>query len=407
MNVVRIKEYGKSRAVSLTGDQIRGLRQFDGKIKLEPSDEPGNYFIWANSWIGNFTTSGLVVEISPKIGPVNALKMQLLGDGEANPLLVESLNRAAKFDHFWDLIAELLINTVSSILKDGLRRSYIEVDENSEFFRGELLVPEDIVRNVPVRTGTFCRHTELTADIEVNRALLWGLETLGFLVSKELSGRIKFMTFKVEGVSHSNVAPNCDHKFESGFYRLALFLVNLIRSSLQTSSSTFGLSSFGLMMDMNKVFEGYVRNQLRIVFEGSGVDVPDKRTGSRPLCENVMLNPDFLIRQGPSILAICDCKYKVNWRFQNPDVYQMLAYLEGFKGVGKAVIFYPHSRSSDIVTDHIKLPRSGTLYSVGLPVERLLDVGLWDEVREQICKIGETNIRSVSHKFGYVENRVV
>jgi len=387
MKVVHLKEYGTSQPVKLSIEQIRALRQFGGKVGLEPSDDENRFLLRANSWIGKFVVPGLTVDIAPKIDLKNTLKMYLLGDGEANPILVESMNRIADENDFWNLVSELLIETVDSIINNGIKREYIEIDCNSDFVRGQLRIVDDMIQNVPIRTGTVCRYTELSPDIPQNQALLWGLETLCHLVPPDISYRIRFMTKRLAEVSLPADAPLCDYKAENDYYRTALFLVKLIKSSLQTCSSTFGLSGFGLMMDMNKVFEGYCRNQIRSVFSESDIYIPDKSSTARNLCEHVKLVPDFLIQEGGRVIAVCDCKYKTNWRFQNADVYQMLAYLEGYSGAKTAMIFHPEDGQRNIVVDKIDLPRSGRLYRVGLPIELLMDESVWYQLQKVICEL--------------------
>jgi 5-methylcytosine-specific restriction enzyme subunit McrC len=380
MSVVRLKEYERDGPVRLSNEQIRSIRQFSGKVVLEASDDSGCYFVRADSWVGKFTVPGLTFDIVPKIGPVNALKMYLMGDGEASPELMESLNRASDDDYFWDLTAEILMRTTDAIIRSGIRREYVEFEQNSDFVRGQVVIAEDLLQNVPIRFGTVCRYSELTPDIEVNRAVLWGLEVLTQGVSTSMAQRIRFFTKRLEEISLPRDVPEVDYRRESGSYRTALFLVDLVSRSLQTDSSTFGLSGFGLLMDMNQVFEGFVRNMLRTKLLEKGLVVPDKRSTRRPLCKEVMLEPDFLIYASEAIVAVCDCKYKDDWRFQNADVYQMLAYLEGFDGVRTAFVFHPESDADKISIDKIEYPRSGTLFRIGLPSERLLDMDVWAEV---------------------------
>jgi len=305
--------------------------------------------------------------------------MYLLGDGEASPELIDSLNRVSDSDDFWDLVAELMISTTDAIVRSGIRREYVEFDRNSDFVRGQILIAEDLLQNVPVRTGTVCRLTELTADIDVNRAILWALEVLNQGVSSSMARRIKMFSRRLEEIGSSKEVPAFEYRSESGSYRTALFLVDIVRRSLLTDAATFGLSGFGLMMDMNQVFEGFVRNMLRAALLKHGIGVPEKTSTKRSLCKGVMLEPDFVVSEEELVIAVCDCKYKLDWRFQNADVYQMLAYLEGY-GVKSAFIFHPESNGDKISIDQIDYPRSGTLIRIGLPTGYLLDATMWSDV---------------------------
>lgn len=387
MMIVRIDEFQRSKPILLNTEQIRWLRQFEGKMTVEASDTAGHYFLRADSWVGKFTIPGLIVDVVPKIGPVDVLKMYLVGDGEASPELLSSLNRTNSESDFWDLVAELLMHITDEIIRGGIRREYVENERNSEFVVGQVVIANDIITNTPLRTGTYCRFSELTPDIAVNQAIVWGLNVLGHSVSGPVAHRMRFFTRKLEEVSPAPRVPQISYQTESGLYRTALFLVDLVSRSIVTSSSTFGLSGYGLLLDMNKVFEGYVRNTMRRVLKKQNLHIPEKSDSRTPLCKGVMLEPDFIIINRNQPIGICDCKYKVDWKYINADVFQMLAYLEGFASVKNAFVFYPSTEQTIGFLDKIDYPRSGSLFRIGIPIQTLLDDNWWSQMANKLADL--------------------
>lgn len=132
---------------------------------------------------------------------------------------------------------------------------------------------------------------------------------------------------------------------------------------------------------MNKVFEGYVRNQLRIAARSVSLRVGEKALAKRDLCPQVKLEPDMLFTHSGKPVIVADFKYKVDWEKINSDIYQMLAYLEGYK-LDIAVIFYPSTEGRQ--EKLIKLPRERDLWVIGLPIQELFNPTFW---RNQVAAL--------------------
>jgi 5-methylcytosine-specific restriction endonuclease McrBC regulatory subunit McrC len=158
-------------------------------------------------------------------------------------------------------------------------------------------------------------------------------------------------------------------------YFRALWLVRLIDRATALNMNRYGFRSAGFGVDMNKVFEGYVRNQLRIGARSFSLRVGEKALAKKDLCEQVKLEPDILVTRSGVPVIVADCKYKVDWSKINSDIYQMLAYLEGYRPVNTAVIFCPSSEGFEERV--IRLPRERSLIVIGLPRNSLFDSDAW------------------------------
>jgi 5-methylcytosine-specific restriction endonuclease McrBC regulatory subunit McrC len=87
-----------------------------------------------------------------------------------------------------------------------------------------------------------------------------------------------------------------------------------------------------LTININTLFEEYVRRLLAAVFQPEGVIV-EKNTRTAPalfLDGSSELIPDIIIKQHARTLCILDVKYKPRDRVESSDYYQMAAYLRGF-----------------------------------------------------------------------------
>lgn len=386
---ISIKEYEVSESIALTDEQVIYLRQFDTVLDLLAGAQSGQYRIRASSWVGTILTPGLALHIEPKIGAVDVLKMLLLGDGEANPRDIHSLTKST--ENIWDLMGIMLSDEISKLAAGGLNKAYVAKEDNLSSPMGQINFMQDFLANTPVRRGIFCNYDEFTNDIPKNQALAWALHTLNHLVSPEVTLKIRWAESFLEGVSNPPEFPSITLPGQNDPYRMSLFLAELLRRFQGLGAAKLGKSGAGYLLNMNDIFEGYVRQRLRIELQGIGLKISDKGHFNRNLCEGVKLEPDIIIHDinwRPIIIA--DCKYKRDWDNNNSDVYQMLAYLEGFRPVNTALVIHPESQEH-LTLKKTPLPRDRILISIGLPQDQFLDDSLWAEINQRLIAILSDN----------------
>ena len=97
---ILIQEYGTSNPIKLSDSQIRAIQPFLTFISLRAGSRNGEFTIEASSWVGDIKIPGLMISISPKIGPQNLLELLLMGDGEAKPRDTDSIIH--RDETFWD-----------------------------------------------------------------------------------------------------------------------------------------------------------------------------------------------------------------------------------------------------------------------------------------------------------------
>jgi 5-methylcytosine-specific restriction enzyme subunit McrC len=298
------------------------------------------------------------------------------GDGEANP---KDFDAIVKSDStLWDIIAEGLMYETLRILRQGLRHKFIEQVDSLMTPRGKVEFYSDFIANTPIRKGVVCEHDEFSPSIPENVAIKWALEVLEQLVSKEKVGRLRQVVSRMDAIIHSPVMPHFAMPSSNDVYFRALWLVRLIDRTTALNLNRYGFRSAGFGVDMNKVFEGYVRNQLRIAARPGLLRITEKSLAKRDLCSQVKLEPDILITRAGKPVVVADCKYKIDWSKINSDIYQILAYLEGYQPINTAVILCP--ASAEFNEKVIDLPRGRTLLVLSLPVDKLFAPQFWTDL---------------------------
>jgi 5-methylcytosine-specific restriction enzyme subunit McrC len=77
-----------------------------------------------------------------------------------------------------DLFAKVLLSSTRRLLRRGLDRHYLEVEEETASPRGRFLLSETFKRSTLIRGRAVCAYDELSVDIPHNQVLKATLRTL-------------------------------------------------------------------------------------------------------------------------------------------------------------------------------------------------------------------------------------
>jgi 5-methylcytosine-specific restriction enzyme subunit McrC len=87
----------------------------------------------------------------------------------------------------------------------------------------------------------------------------------------------------------------------------------------------------GFLLDMNELFEQFISTAFQVVGRGTRFIAMSQAPAYLSLYP-VRIRADITIRAGHSVTAIVDAKYKQRFDvYDNPDVYQVLAYATALK----------------------------------------------------------------------------
>ncbi len=309
-----------------------------------------------------------------RVGPVSLEILPKLGQEEAGAgrdwhgLLVHMLQvvtgarlvqeqaapLATRSGSLEELFLARFLEVTGRLLREGLVRSYREVEENSATFRGRLLVGPHVRANVARQERVFIAHAIHDADNLPNRALHRALERVARGVSARLASRAEAALMDFPEVTPGPIRPadwsilhRLDRRTER--YREALTLARLILQEERPDLRWGDAESFALLFDMNALFERYLERALRglsgvRVHAQRGRDfwVPTEGAGSR-------LKPDLIVERAGERPLILDAKWKIpsKGRPEDGDLRQLFAYLHAFDGEESALV-YPRAHGEQV-----------------------------------------------------------
>lgn len=249
-----------------------------------------------------------------------------------------------------DLLANVLKNGLTRLLRQGLDREYIEQQSELTTLRGRINISQTIKRGSLMRGRAVCRYTELDADTPSNRLIK---STLNSIVrDKQLDGDLRKDLIRLR----RGLADIADTRsVRSDTYRIQFhrnnqvyrFLVSICRLWLSGDfvSEEDGDSRFSGFEQtdqaMRALFEKFVFNYFRNCVPAVSVTAPKtKWSVPRGYEQQAALLPemrtDICLRTADTLLVI-DTKFtasvRSHWgveRFKEGHLFQLFSYLSNF-----------------------------------------------------------------------------
>lgn len=355
---VELREYQSAEA-QLSTDVARALALAAGSaLTVSPGAQPGSWTLTATSQVGNVVLGDLRVVIRPKVSlqnlfllldagmPPSGWRSEVFGFGTNQEVL--------------PAFAAFYPRTVDQVTARGLVRSYRPQAERLPGLRGRIDFPEQL-RQPALPSPIVCRFDELTADVDLNRYLLWGLDRLLRTIGVDPRTRslLKHTRARFEGVLAT--VPSLAEIDWIELTRLTdhyLAAVRLLRVLVQGRSLTdlhgeTAASSF--LIDMNQVFEDFVTRRLRTAPAGRLVVLDQFRSH---LGDNrtVPIRPDLVFQRADRTVFVADVKYKLapTGTARTADYFQLLAYCTAL-GLAEGVLIY--AQTDDANPDHAVVVR--------------------------------------------------
>jgi 5-methylcytosine-specific restriction enzyme subunit McrC len=310
-----------------------------GRLRLNSDVEAKGYFtvqlvkglvrLQARGFVGLIPLNDrVVIDVKPRV-PVASLGRLLRISGYIPSSL--GAERAYAKDPAWneslvDLYARWLVSRIDVIASAGLLRIYDRREETSSFPRGRIRTEATHTRLRPrgVRHRAVSSWFERTADNPANRCLKYAVWFLAGRLSimgsrtasrRELLQRLNTLYGLFSSIPLDHSLAFLDDPFVSGarrlpslreYYRPALDLgVAIIRRhamDIEAKHQIFDLPS--LVLDMNKIFESYVRNTLQVeeAKVNLEVEILDGNTAGKKLLfddpPSEDATPDIVYRDG-------------------------------------------------------------------------------------------------------------
>jgi 5-methylcytosine-specific restriction enzyme subunit McrC len=305
-------------------------------MSVVPSwDVPGTYDVTPGSEVGIVALDDYAVVIRPKVPTDRVL---FLISYALDPAHWQQW--AGLFDTVDDLVegmAAVFAHAMKRALHRGVLQGYRFTEDALMTVRGRVQFDEQLRRRFGASLPLEVRFDEYTEDTELNRVLraaLWRLSRLP-IRSRQVRSLLAFSSAVLADTVtlvdyRRDTLPEFRWDRLNQHYRIAAELALLVLRSTSVEIAEGRAVGTGFVIDMNLVFEEFIRAALREALgltsstfpSGSKVSVAlDKRTA-------IKLEPDLSWWVGNSCVFVGDAKYKrISVKgINHPDLYQLLAY---------------------------------------------------------------------------------
>ncbi len=344
MRTIRLREGETTRVDALLDGrqlEILGSARVDVRPALSPGLQPGTSWEFSTgSYIGVFRCGDLNIVIRPRI-PMDRVMFMVgysLNPGEWNaspfPLSPE--------DDILEAIVPAFVRLTQDAIRRGLLQGYRTCEESSATLQGRIRLSDQIKERFGLPIPVEVVYDDFTEDIEENRILKTAIGILlntpirSLEARKELGALRPAFTPVSTGSYQRGLVPRVNYTRLNRRYRPAVELARLIiGSSLAefTPGDTLGAS---FLVDMDQVFEGFLRSALRQTLRLSESEWPGRSSGSRVLhleeAGQVQVSPGLSWWRGRRCLFVGEARYarptggREALDGQQSDIYRMLAY---------------------------------------------------------------------------------
>lgn len=328
----------------------------------------GRRFIRLSKYVGTIQTAdGITIEVLPKI--YRATEGSIIDAQSCRKVFLEMLKHfqgtKAKFFQtasisstqdfpLLEVYISNYLDSLEELLTMGLRKGYTQVEENSDYLKGKLLVSQNIRFNAVDQSKFYIRHSSYLEDIPQNRILMSTLDRLMELTSSPANeSRIYALQGRMGDIPvSSNIevdlkACNAGNRLFSAYDQLLDWSDHILHGEGFTSfaGSTVNLALF---FSAESLFESYVAYLFKEYAQKKGgwniypqhqdYYLIDKHRGNGGIFK---LRPDIVaISKTDSYdVRIFDTKWKIvnakdmkgNYGISQSDMYQLYAYGQKYR----------------------------------------------------------------------------
>ncbi len=247
--------------------------------------------------------------------------------------------------NLYEIFINMYLQEVRTLVKHGIKSTYLSHEDNLNFFKGKLLVNEHIKKNSTHRERFYVRFDEYQVNRAENRLVKATLLKLqGITGSAENQKEIRQLLTAFEMVTPSaNYQKDfskvtIDRNTKDYDMLMRWSKVFLLNKSFTTFSG--GTSARALLFPMERVFESYVAKQLNhtVAELNWELSAQDKGFYLFDSPRQFALRPDIVITRDDGTKIILDTKWKSlmdsprkNYGISQADMYQMYAYSKKYK----------------------------------------------------------------------------
>ena len=351
MREIDLQEHVESKPVRLSVDEWDALSKVRPSITLTPVRGEGDmYCLKPGAVVGAVQLDGLSVVIRPKLEISRVLYLVSYAMGE---LKLQS----EEFDfpeepELVEVLARLLTSAARRAFARGLLYGYRVKHEALHTVRGRIDNAEQLRRRFDIALPVQTRYDDFTDDILANRLVKAAVELLGRMRLRCPRSRegLRWAGAALGNVSlvrfPSGEIPEVAFDRLNAHYREVVALSRLILQHQTFELGWGNRRAAGWLIDMNKVFQGFITQALREALSVSErVFRSDHALPQRVYLdesETIRLKPDMTWWDGTDCCVFAgDVKYKSirHKNVPNADLYQMLAYATALNLPGGLLVY--------------------------------------------------------------------
>ena len=326
----------------------------------------------ASNYVGTITTKrGTVVEILPKIDLGGAAYADHDQTREAFLTMLRAyrgLKRAANLPPsairtlrrfpMLEVFVRLFLENVSLLVRGGLGRRYVAIQENLPFLRGRIAFPHHLRENQIDRSRFYVEHDELSPDRPSNRLIRTTLNRLRLIVRNERNRQLLTDLSPAFSAVPAAQDPRADwrrHTIDRSMqhYGRVMQWVDLFLFNRGLATWSGRHVNHSLLFPMEEVYEDFVTQSFRR-YQGDFQVIPQgppERMASISGKSVFKTKPDIALRSPRgNVRFILDAKWKDIGRegadptrnIASSDLYQLYAYGKRY-GCEAVALIYPRS----------------------------------------------------------------
>lgn len=326
---IELKEWEQTDRL-LSGTAIRDLLRISSSVVRVQTLPDGKLRLQAGSYVGRLRLGSVSLRITPKT-PIRSL-LWVMAEAydlvRLDPYLVGYGTDA----DLSELFADIYLRHVERVIRQGLKRNYIEQENELVAVRGRIEWPQTIDRHLRGKPRVFCRYEDFTLDGPENRLLLAAIRAIEgnrslSVVRRNLAHRVaeEFVGVRDDMPTLMGFPPAARDRLNQ-HYHPSLELAALILQGTGMSLQCGAADGAGFLLDMNSLFERFVSSKLTKFLVGRGTRVSSQRSSSFDRAGYATIRPDLLIRDESGRRLVADAKYKVGENVDSADLYQMFSY---------------------------------------------------------------------------------
>lgn len=337
--LVRCQEWKTTESVPLTVGERDALSTLVPSLRISPSRHSSDrYDLTPGSTVGTIQVGEVTIEIEPKIGPAKVIALASLAFNPSSwrePSTAMSTN-----DGLTEAMCRALTELTRRALRSGLLQGYRTTLEVLPTVRGRVRFADQVQQRRGMPLPVAVTYDDYTHDTLEHQLLLAAARRLSQMPLRSAKARedLMWLRHQLDGVSDILVPPV--HVPEPVWtrlnerYRPAVTLARLILAGTSLESGLGGHRALAFLVDMNQVFEDFIRVGLRERLRLTQRTFPDGNHVPRLFLDEsgrwVPLKPDlsWWNAERSTCLFVGDCKYKrPDSSIPNADVYQLHAYV--------------------------------------------------------------------------------